>query len=259
MTRSIQDLELLLPVLCAPDAADPATPTAVNGCALLGAIASTAQRVAYSPRFGLQVPVDDDVAASLDAVAESLARQGLEVARRDPDWAEGSGEEALMPLQLAGLAALYGADFEREPGCFDPDIARQIEAGLALSGRAVAAALFARERMYRTLATFFDEFDAVLTPTTPCCAWEVDQLGPASIGGEPVSPRAHAVFTPIVNHTYLPAMSVPCGLSSQGLPIGAQVIAPRFHDRLVLTLARHIEQSSQPSFARPHLPAAGAE
>ena len=167
MTRSIQDLELLLPVLCAPDAADPATPTAVNGCALLGAIASTAQRVAYSPRFGLQVPVDDDVAASLDAVAESLARQGLQVARRDPDWAEGSGEEALMPLQLAGLAALYGADFEREPGCFDPDIARQIEAGLALSGRAVAAALFARERMYRTLATFFDEFDAVLTPTTP--------------------------------------------------------------------------------------------
>ena len=77
--------------------------------------------------------------------AEALATAGAVVEMRDPAWPEGTDETALMPLQLAGLAALHSAAFRADPACFDPDIATQIEQGLATPGSAVAAALLQRE------------------------------------------------------------------------------------------------------------------
>ena len=59
-----------------------------------------------------------------------------------------------MPLQHAGLAAIYGAEFTKDPGQFDPDIARQIERGLAWSGADVAAALVASSAIKDAFAAF---------------------------------------------------------------------------------------------------------
>jgi aspartyl-tRNA(Asn)/glutamyl-tRNA(Gln) amidotransferase subunit A len=56
-----------------------------------------------------------------------------------------------------------------------------------------------------------------------------------------VPPRAHAVFTPLFNYAKVPAISLPCGIGHDGLPIGMQVIAPRGRDRRVLRFAAHIE------------------
>ena len=124
-----------------------------------------------------------------------------------------------MPLQHAGLAALYGDDFRKDPAQFDPDVARQIERGLSLPGlrwlgpRASAA-------IRAAFAEFLCEFDLLLTPTVPCVAWPLMQLGPTMIDGKEVSPRAHAAFTPFVNHARLPAISIPCGRDASGLPFG---------------------------------------
>ncbi|PMY48728.1 amidase, partial [Pseudomonas sp. FW305-25] len=70
----------------------------------------------------------------LTSVIARLAAGGLRIAQRDPVWPAGATEDAIMPLQHAGLAALYGDAFRRDPAVFDPDIARQIERGLAWSG-----------------------------------------------------------------------------------------------------------------------------
>jgi aspartyl-tRNA(Asn)/glutamyl-tRNA(Gln) amidotransferase subunit A len=61
------------------------------------------------------------------------------------------------------------------------------------------------------------------------------------IGGQPASPRAHAVFTPFVNHARLPAISIPCGTDRNGLPFGLQIIAARGQDRRLLGAAQQIE------------------
>jgi aspartyl-tRNA(Asn)/glutamyl-tRNA(Gln) amidotransferase subunit A len=189
--------------------------------------------------------------------AEALATAGAAVERRDPAWPEGADEAALMPLQLAGLAALHGDAFRTDPSRFDPDIAAQIEQGLATPGSAVAAALLMREAMYRTLAALFADVDLLLTPTTPCTAWPLAQPGPTTIEGRPVSPRAHAVFTPFFNHTFLPACTVPCGLAANGLPVGAQLIGRRFEDASVLQAAAGIEAATGGAFCRPTRPRDG--
>ncbi|PIT05243.1 amidotransferase [Bradyrhizobium nitroreducens] len=198
-------------------------------------------RIAFSPRLGLDVAVDDVVANGLVSAVARLAAAGLPVSQRDPVWPTGATEEAIMPLQHAGLAALYGEAFRREPAVFDPDIAKQIERGLSWSGAEVAGALLASAAIAKAFAALFGEIDLLLTPTVPCVAWPLAQLGPDMIGGKAASPRAHAVFTPFVNHARLPAISIPCGADRRGLPFGLQIIAARGRDRMLLDAAREIE------------------
>jgi aspartyl-tRNA(Asn)/glutamyl-tRNA(Gln) amidotransferase subunit A len=256
MARRVADVVALLDVIALPSLADPQglpRPPWSRIEADPQRLPRTT-RIAYSPRFGLDVPVDADVAASVDSAAERLARDGYRIEHADPDWPAGAGEAALMPLQLAGLAALYGDALRRGEWDADPDIAAQIEAGLRLSGADVANALFARDVLYKNLHHFFTQHDLLLTPTTPCTAWPWSLSGPREIAGQAVGPRGHAVFTPIINHCFLPACSVPCGLDRQGLPIGLQVIGPRFADARLLALAGRIEQQCPLDFSRPVSP-----
>jgi aspartyl-tRNA(Asn)/glutamyl-tRNA(Gln) amidotransferase subunit A len=198
-------------------------------------------RIAFSPRLGLDVAVDDVVANGLASAIARLSSTGLRIIHRDPVWPAGATEEAIMPLQHAGLAALYGDAFRKDPTVFDPDIAKQIERGLSWSGTDVAGALVASTAIANAFAAFFTEADLLLTPTVPCVAWPFTQLGPDMIGGHPASPRGHAVFTPFVNHARLPAISIPCGTDAAGLPFGLQMIVGRGRDRTLLRAARHIE------------------
>jgi aspartyl-tRNA(Asn)/glutamyl-tRNA(Gln) amidotransferase subunit A len=198
-------------------------------------------KVAYSPRFGLDVPVDPDVAVAIERAVEALAAAGIEAGRQDPVWPAAATETALMPLQQAGLAALHGERFRREPDIFDPDIAAQIERGLGLTGSEVAHALALGAEVARALAGFLREVDLLIGPTTPCVAWPLERLGPETIGGVAVSPRGHAVFTPLFNHAKVPALSLPCGRGRDGLPVGLQIIARRGRDRLVLAFAARAE------------------
>jgi len=198
-------------------------------------------RIAFSPRLGLDVAIEEFVADGLVSAVDRISATGLRIAQRDPVWPTGATEDAIMPLQHAGLAALYGETFRKDPTVFDPDIARQIERGLSWSGTDVAGALVASAAIANAFAAFFTEADLLLTPTVPCVAWPFTQLGPDMIGGRAASPRGHAVFTPFVNHARLPAISIPCGTDTSGLPFGLQIIARRGQDRTLLRAARHIE------------------
>jgi aspartyl-tRNA(Asn)/glutamyl-tRNA(Gln) amidotransferase subunit A len=198
-------------------------------------------RIAFSPRLGLDVAVDDVVAEGLAFAIARLSAAGLSIAQRDPVWPAGATEEAIMPLQQAGLAALYRDAFREDPTVFDPDIARQIERGLSWSGADVAGALLASAAIANAFAAFFTEVDLLLAPTVPCVAWPFTQLGPDMIGGRAASPRAHAALTPFVNHARLPAISLPCGTDRCELPFGLQVIAARGQDRTLLEAAQEIE------------------
>lgn len=208
-------------------------------------------RVAYSPRLGLGFPVDKDVQSAVSGTVQLLEQFGCHVEQVDPAWPDGVDEAALMPLQFAGLAALYGDTWKKTPALFDPDIGSQIEQGLCMTAATVAKALFLREELARVLAEFQTTYRMLVTPTTPCVAWLIDQLGPPVIEGREVSSRAHAVFTPIFNHTFVPACSVPCNATANGLPIGLQIVGRRFEDELVIAAAAAIEQAIGADWSKP--------
>ena len=83
--------------------------------------------------------------------------------------------------------------------------------------------------------------DFAIGPTTPCCAWPIELSAPPTIDGTPVGGRGHAVFTPLFNHSRQPAISIPSGVNGEGLPIGLQIVAPRFEDARLLEVAMRIE------------------
>lgn len=138
-------------------------------------------------------------------------------------------------FSIRSIAALLG----RAPST----ISREIKRDGGRSGYTpaeVARVLRLRQRIGAALERFFDEFDVLLCPTAPVTAWPLDQLAPATIGGRAAGPPGHAVFTPLFNYCAVPACSVPAG-RVRGLPVGLQVVAPRYEDARVLQCARLIE------------------
>ena len=236
MARSVADAEALFDVLLG---ADPVDPWSV---ALPRVAEREPLRIAASPNLGLDVPVDPDVARAVAQAVARLAEAGFASTSADPVWPEGACERALMPLQWDGLARLHGDVWRRDPALFDPYIAEQIARGLAQPEADVTAARAMAAAIAQASDRFFAGFDLLVTPTTPCVAWPHDQLGPNEIDGRPVDDRAHAVFTPFVNHALGCAISIPCGTDRRGLPIGLQIIGPRFADRRVLALALEAER-----------------
>lgn len=237
ITRTVEDTALMFEAMAGahpddPDSVDvgPADTRPVE-----------ALRIAYAPTFGLKVPVDADVAVAIDAGIARLARAGLAITPADIVWPDGITEMSVMPLQHAGLAAIHGAAWDARRSDIDPDLGAQIEQGRRWTGIDLARALHASEAVRHAVARFFQSFDLLIGPTTPCVAWPFNKLGPETIGGVPVPPRGHAVFTPLFNHALAPAISIPSGTGRDGLPVGLQIVGARGRDRTVLKAARAFE------------------
>jgi aspartyl-tRNA(Asn)/glutamyl-tRNA(Gln) amidotransferase subunit A len=235
IAMNVADCRAMFEAIAGPDSRDPLSiPRLVEG------EAPSRARLAYSPRLGLDVPVDDAVAIAIEAAVEKLRAAGFMVESADPEWPAGASEEALMPIQHAALADQFGEAWRSNPEWFDPDIGDQIRSGLTLSGAEVSRAHAMSLAIARSAARFFAAgYDFLLSPTTPCTAWPVAELGPREIGGRPVGPRGHAVFTPFFNHAFCPAITLPVPVA--GLPVGLQIAAPRFRDRQLLDLAARVE------------------
>jgi aspartyl-tRNA(Asn)/glutamyl-tRNA(Gln) amidotransferase subunit A len=239
--RCVADVAWLFDQLMAFDAGDPAAPPLPVDLGV-GDLQPPPRnlRIGWSPQLGCGFAVDADVAAALQARVDALRAQGWSIRDADPAWPDGTREYPLIKLQHAGLHALYGQHLAAGHPPIDPDLAAQITLGASVTPADLAAALRLRERISSALADYFDRFDLLLTPTAPVTAWPIDQLGPPMIGGMPAGPRGHAAFTPLFNYAGVPAISVPAG-TVRDLPVGMQVVAPRYEDARAMQFAAILE------------------
>jgi aspartyl-tRNA(Asn)/glutamyl-tRNA(Gln) amidotransferase subunit A len=100
-----------------------------------------------------------------------------------------------------------------------------------------------REDLTVHAAALFDEVDVVLTPTTAIPAFDADGPPLKVVDGEEIFGAMATPYTMLANLCWNPAISVPAGLTDDGLPIGLQIIARRHHDEIPLRLARILEQT----------------
>ena len=115
--------------------------------------------------------------------------------------------------------------------------------------RAVTLPKFAKvERARRGLelqtAALFDEIDVLLTPTNPCAPFAAEGPMPTEIGGQRCHAGSAALLTMLANVVNLPSISVPAGLSADGLPIGLMITTARHREDQCLRLARIFEQAA---------------
>ena len=244
LARNVGDCAWLFDQLSGFDASDAsAPPLSVDWQAEAATRSEPSRelRIAWSPRLGCNFAIDDDVLAELEARVNGLRAAGWSVVNADPDWSEAVRDYPLNALQHAGLHALYGEPLKTRRDDIDPNLAAQMDAGAVSTPAELARALRLREPIVASLARFFEQHDVLLCPTTPVTAWPLGQIGPPVIGGRPAGPRGHAAFTPLFNLCGVPACSVPAG-QVRGLPVGLQIVAPRFEDARVLQMAALIER-----------------
>ncbi|HZU88268.1 MAG TPA: amidase [Stellaceae bacterium] len=246
MTRNVADAALMLNVLAGPDPRDPTCLPPEERDYAEGLDAGIAGwRVAFSPDLGYAA-VDPEIAAAVAAAArqfEALGAQVEEVGAIFP-----SPREALLTLWAAGSArnlAAYSAD---KRALLDPGLAAIAAKGERLRAVDYVEADFARITLARRMAEFHRIYDLLLTPMMPVPALPVGQDL-----NDPARERQWVDWSPFsypFNLTRQPAVSIPCGLTSAGLPIGLQIIGPLYADDRVLRAARAFE-TTQPERRPP--------
>ncbi len=234
MAETVDDIALAFEATAGMDPRDPDSMD-------VPPLTASALRVAYSPLFGMNVPIDSDVADATETAIARLASSGMTIVRKDPQWPTGASEAALMAMHFAGLAVIYGNAWKRTPELFDPEVGAQVEKGFGIAGTEVAAGRLLAYEIADIAARFFDDVDILIGPTTPCVAWPIEEPYPRVIGGLEAPPRGHAMFTPFFNHAGTPALSIPCGHGRDNLPVGLQIVAARGNDRMLLDFAKKAE------------------
>jgi aspartyl-tRNA(Asn)/glutamyl-tRNA(Gln) amidotransferase subunit A len=205
-------------------------------------------RIAWSPRLGMVEALDAEIEAVCRRAVDLLAGQGAIVEEADPDLRRAG--EIIRVLWFAGAKSIVDAVPEKARAEMDPGFLQCAEGGRGISPTDYLAAYSARADLYRAMLDFHSRYDLLMTPAMPITALEVGRTAPAhgSYGKDWLD---WSPYTYPFNLTQQPAASVPCGLVSDGLPIGVQIVGMRGADALVLQAARALERARP--FARPRL------
>ena len=239
MTRTVADAALALNVLAGPDERDNISlPGPVpDFLAKLDSLEPGRARIGYAPELGF-ARVDPEVAAVCRAAVDRLADAGCRIEEVGPVWDDPT--EDFMTLFCTTYALRSGADLERDRHLLEPTFVAMVERGLALSREQVIAAGARRRAMVARGRTLFESVDVLLLPTVAVPPLKVGMDGPT--GGEASGIENWAAHTYTFNMTGYPAASCPAGFAGGNLPIGLQVVGPRFSDRRVLAYSSLLER-----------------
>ncbi|QHG80985.1 amidase [Rhodococcus rhodochrous] len=237
ITRTVEDAALLTDILALPDPRDP-TALAPPLTTFRGGLNRevVGMDVAYSKTLGY-VDVDPEVGKIVDRAVRVLDEAGLRVTAADPGFTDPL--EAFENLWAAGAATMLKTFPEGTRDKVDPGLGRvwshgeQLGAVDYLEARAVAAAVGI------TMGIFHQKYNVLITPTMPIPAFEAGHDVPS--GSSLTSWPQWTPFTYPFNLTQQPAISIPVGTTSAGLPVGLQIVGPRHSDDLLLAVARFAE------------------
>lgn len=241
MARGVNDLALLLDALSGAHEADPISlPAPAMSFARAARQPSGVRRVAACLDLGPSVPVDAGIGAALDSALARIARRRITVQRRRLGIE--AAIDAFAALRAVQFAAELGPVLEGHRDRLKPELVANIEAGLTQDGRRLVTAEQARGRFLGTLLDLFGEADILALPTTIIAPFPVTRRYPEEVGGVRFPTYFHwAAPTLVISLTGCPAISLPVGLTSSGMPVGLQLVAPPRADARLLAFARELE------------------
>jgi aspartyl-tRNA(Asn)/glutamyl-tRNA(Gln) amidotransferase subunit A len=237
MTRSVKDAALMLWAMAEPDARDwQALPTEPDDYAAGIDAGVKGLRIGFSPNLGF-AQVDAEVADIVAKAVETFASLGATVM---PAGVTLQNPHTVFQAIWFGPASVVLSRLTpQQQERVDPGFRAVAGLGAQLSLADFIHAQQARAEMAHTLSTAFDRFDLLVTPATTCAAFPVGQNGP-----DPAAPdwTAWTSFSYPFNLSQQPAISIPCGFTRAGLPVGLQIVGPRLSEALILRAACAFEE-----------------
>jgi aspartyl-tRNA(Asn)/glutamyl-tRNA(Gln) amidotransferase subunit A len=226
-------------VIAAPDARDVygwISPAPAFTAGLDGGVRGL--RIAYSPKLGFARRVHAEVANAVAAAARTFEDLGAMVEEAAPVIADPI--DAWNTLWWSSMAYQLAPFADRAKELGDPGLVAGAARGAAIPATELLRAQMARAELHNTFARFHERYDLLLTPALPLPAFEVGDLVPRS-GEYGAAWTDWAPFSYPFNLTQQPAATVPCGLTSAGLPVALQLVGPIGADALVLRASRAFE------------------
>jgi len=253
MARSVADAALLLSVQAGPHPDDPLSLEA-PGDGFLASLDREMQgvRIAWSAELP-GAPVDPAVARVIESAARTFAELGCSVTQDAPDLA---GAMQVFQVQRAAALGVTGRALDLElPDWRAHAKATAIwnmDAGLRLTTDQLVQAELRRTALHRSTARFFERYDALLLPSAQVPPFPVETEWVREINGiEMATYIDWMTVCCVISVLGLPAISVPGGFTTDGLPVGLQIVGPARGDLGVLRIAHAFEQATRYGERRP--------
>ena len=201
------------------------------------------KRVAFSPDLGI-APVDAEVAEICAKAASQFEKLGATVEEATIDLH--NAEETFQTLRAAQFAASYNTLLKNHRGQLKPEIIWNIEKGLQLPSEQISGAEVARGAIYHRTMEFFGDYDLLVCPATSVPPFDVDTRFPTEINGVQLETYiTWSLITYALTLTACPVISVPCGFTKSGLPVGLQIMAPWAQEHMLLSATAAFEEASE--------------
>ena len=246
MTRTVLDTALMLQAMAGPDSRDPLTTarTAPDYVAATRDPDIKGMRIGWCSQLG-NAAVAADVIAACEGALAAFAELGAEVGELAASF---ENPEAVWFVNNGSYRmAQFGHHLKRHRAIMCPTFVRQMDRIANYSAAELYDAIFQRTRLYRQVQAWFDTFDIVAMPTLSRSAVPIDQdfFGPIEIDNQLVENirAAWYPYTMPFNLTGNPAVSLPCGFGSDGMPLGIQLVARPGEDTDLLRAACAFERA----------------
>jgi aspartyl-tRNA(Asn)/glutamyl-tRNA(Gln) amidotransferase subunit A len=261
MARTVMDTALMLEAMAGEHPSDPYS----YGAPSTGFVAAArpegslaGMRVAWRPMMANTV-IDSQVLDLTERAAMALGELGASVEPMDDDL------EPVEPIWFAYASAIWNARFRdllpQWGNRLSLTLIRQMELGKDTTGEAVGRALLGRTQLFRKVQGWFDRYDVIVTPTLARTAIPIEErlFEPIEIEGMKTGTvrQSWYPYTHPFNLTGHPAMTLPCGSHSDGLPVGLQLVGRRSEDARLLRVAALFEQARPWSGRRPQIEGLG--
>ncbi len=254
MARTVKDLALMLNVI---SGADHRSPIAIYNSRedFLQALKKPdlkRLRVAWSDNLNL-IPVDDEILEICRTAIKIFEDLGCQVEEDTPDLT-GIRKTALT-LRGVRYAGLYQHLLKEDKflNSVDPSIINNTRQGINLRGSEISEAERNRSKLWRTAVRFFNSYDLLLTPTLPIPPFPADTLYPTEINGKEMENYIDWVMlTYAFSILGLPAITIPCGWTRKGMPVGLQIVGQAYGETTVLQAAACFETANPWADKRPN-------
>jgi amidase len=252
MARTVRDVAFLLSLIAGPDTR---SPISINES---GAIFARplerdfkGARIAWSRNLGCYL-VQPAVNEVCDRAIPVFSELGCDVEEAQPDFSD--ADEIFQVLRAWLFAETKGADFKLHRSLMKDTVIWNIEQGLKLSGQDVSRAEMKRTQLYHRVREFMERYEFLVLPVSQVTPFPVEVEWVREINGVEMETYIDWMATCYaITLTGLPAISVPCGFTEDGLPIGLQIVGRHQRDLDVLQLAFAFEQATRYGRIRPSI------
>ena len=246
MALTVRDAALFLQVLVASDEGD-SMPSHQRRPDYLASLDAGVKglRIAWNPHLGYAA-VNPEVARITSEAARAFEEMGALVEEPEMRLEVVFSEDAFSQLNILHLAnqyAEYGHLLEERSDDLTHYVRESLERGRQITGADYSRALAHLEQVRLQIGAMMQTYDLLLNPTMPAPAFPADRR-PVTVAGRQATPQwVYNPFNFVFNMTRQPAASVPCGFSSDGLPIGLHVVGHRGDEATVLKASAAFEQA----------------